>query len=312
MVRRFYGLPSLTALATFEASARHGNFTLAAAELNVTTGAVSRQIKSIEQELGVPLFVRTGKGVMLTAPAEELYRALASGFARASEVFNSIKQGDSARNVTIACSEVFGSMWLIPRMPDFWRRFPDISVDHLIGDNFKVFRRSELELRIRYGSGKWIDETAEFLFDDCLYPVCSPGFAEKHAGAAAADLADLPLLNVEWVEPGWTGWEEVLLRAGVPYRGLSGRRFGKFSVALQAAMADQGLVVGWHRLVGPLVEKGDLVRFTDLVVPDPGAYYLTWNHTRALPAAALSLRDWIRMLAEEERHAPMPLVRGAP
>ncbi|NYJ11895.1 DNA-binding transcriptional LysR family regulator [Rhizobium leguminosarum] len=309
MVRRFYGLPSLTALATFEASARHGNFTLAAAELNVTTGAVSRQIKSIEQELGVALFLRTGKGVMLTAPAEDLYRALATGFARASEVVNSIKQGNSARNVTIACSDVFGTMWLIPRMPDFWRRFTDISVDHLIGDNFKTFRPSQLELRIRYGSGKWIDETAEFLFDDCLYPVCSPGFAEKHAGASAADLADLPLLNVEWVEPGWTGWEEVLARGGVPYHAASGRRFGKFSVALQAAMADQGLVVGWHRLVGPLVEKGDLVRFTDLVVPDPGAYYLTWNSTRALPAAALSLRDWIRMLAEEERRTPMPLAQ---
>ncbi|MBB6224993.1 LysR substrate-binding domain-containing protein [Rhizobium leguminosarum] len=309
MVRRFYGLPSLTALATFEASARHGNFTLAAAELNVTTGAVSRQIKSIEQELGVALFLRTGKGVMLTAPAEDLYRALATGFARASEVVNSIKQGNSARNVTIACSDVFGTMWLIPRMPDFWRRFTDISVDHLIGDNFKTFRPSQLELRIRYGSGKWIDETAEFLFDDCLYPVCSPGFAEKHAGASATDLADLPLLNVEWVEPGWTGWEEVLARGGVPYHAASGRRFGKFSVALQAAMADQGLVVGWHRLVGPQVEKGDLVRFTDLVVPDPGAYYLTWNSTRALPAAALSLRDWIRMLAEEERRTPMPLAR---
>ncbi|MFS8145346.1 LysR substrate-binding domain-containing protein [Rhizobium sp. BR 249] len=306
MVRRFYGLPSLTALATFEASARHGNFTLAAAELNVTTGAVSRQIKSMEQEIGAALFVRTGKGVMLTAPAEELYRALASGFSKASDVVNSIKQGNSARNVTIACSDVFGTMWLIPRMPDFWRRFPDISVDHLIGDSFKIFHRSQLELRIRYGSGKWINETAEFLFEDCLYPVCSPGFAERHAGASAADLADLPLLNVEWVEPGWTGWEEVLARGGVPYHASSGRRFGKFSVALQAAMADQGLVVGWHRMVAPLIEKGDLVRFTDLVVPDPGAYYLTWNSTRALPPAAASLRDWIRGIAEEERRVPMP------
>ncbi|PDT00102.1 LysR family transcriptional regulator [Rhizobium chutanense] len=306
MVRRFYGLPSLTALATFEAAARHGNFTVAAAELNVTTGAVSRQIKSIEQEIDVALFVRTGKGVMLTAPAEELYRALASGFSRASDVVNSIKQGNSARNVTLACSDVFGTMWLIPRMPDFWRRFTDISVDHLITDNVRNLRRSEVELRIRYGSGKWIDETAELLFDDCLYPVCSPAFAERHAGASAADLADLPLLNVEWVEPDWTGWEEVLSRGGVPYHAASGRRFGKFSVALQAAMADQGLVVGWHRMVAPLVEKGDLVRFTDLVVPDPGAYYLTWNSNRELPPAALLLRDWIRGIAEEERSVPMP------
>jgi DNA-binding transcriptional LysR family regulator len=312
LVRRFYGLPSLTALATFEASARHGNFTLAANELNVTTGAVSRQIKTLEQEIGVPLFVRTGKGVMLTAPAEDLYRALASGFSRAAEVVNAMKQGNSSRNVTIACSDVFGTMWLIPRMPDFWERFADITVDHLIADNVRNVRRSEVELRIRYGSGKWIDETAEFLFDDCLYPVCGPGFAEKHAGASPSDLADLPLLNVEWVEPDWTGWEEVLSRGGVKHRSFSGRRFGKFSVALQAAMADQGLVVGWHRLVGPLVKKGDLVRFTDLVVPAPGAYYLTWNSTRDLPRAAVLLRDWIRITADEERKATTPCGQHLP
>lgn len=309
MVRRFYGLPSLTALATFEASARHGNFTLAANELNVTKGAVSRQIKAMEEEIGVPLFARTGKGVMLTAPAEELYRALASGFARAAEVINAMKLGNTSRNVTVACSDVFGTMWLIPRMPDFWTRFADITVDHLIADNVRNVRRSEVELRIRYGSGRWLDETAELLFDECVYPVCGPGFAEKHAGASASDLADLPLLNVEWVEPDWMGWAEVLSRGGVKHRAFSGRRFGKFSIALQAAMADQGLVVGWHRMVRPLIEKGELVRFTDLVVPTPDAYYLTWNSTRDLPPAALSLRDWIRTMAEEEREAPAPYER---
>ncbi|WFU05544.1 LysR substrate-binding domain-containing protein (plasmid) [Rhizobium sp. CB3171] len=306
MVRRFYGLPSLTALAAFEAAARHGSFTLAAAELNVTPGAVSRQIKAMEDDVGVLLFARKARGVTLTAPAEELYSALAAGFARASDVINSIRRGDKARNVTIACSDVFATMWLVPRMPDFWRTFEEITVDHLISDNVKNFRRAEVELRIRYGLGAWIDETAEFLFDDCLYPVCSAAFAERHQGATTANLSDLPLLNVEWVEPDWMGWEEVLVRAGVASSSANVRRFGKFSVALQAAMADQGLVVGWHRLVGPLVEKGELVRFTDLVIPAPGGYYLTWNSNRELSVAAETVRDWIRKLAAQERDTPMP------
>ncbi|WKL24686.1 hypothetical protein Q1M63_03390 (plasmid) [Sinorhizobium meliloti] len=101
----------------------------------------------------MPLFVRKSKGVTLTAAGEELYSVLAGGFSRFSEVVRSLKRGASARNVTIACSDVFGTMWLIPRMPDFWRNSSDITVDHLISDDVKNFRRAEVELRIRYGMG---------------------------------------------------------------------------------------------------------------------------------------------------------------
>src|SRR6516164_6737575 len=93
MVRRFCDLPSLTTLAVFEASARHLSFKLAASELNVTPGAISRQVKAIEEEVGVPLFVRNAKGVVLTPAGEELYSVLASGFSKASDVVRSIKRG---------------------------------------------------------------------------------------------------------------------------------------------------------------------------------------------------------------------------
>lgn len=312
MVRRYYDLPSLTGLAVFEASARHLSFTLASAELNVTPGAVSRQIKAIEEEIGIPLFVRKSKGVTLTAAGEELYGVLAGGFSRFSEVVRSLKRGAGARNVTIACSDVFATMWLIPRMPDFWRNSSDITVDHLISDDVKNFRRAEVELRIRYGMGAWIDETAEFLFDDCLYPVCSPGFADAHRDVSAVDLGRLPLLHVDWVKPDWMDWDEILSRGGVARPNIEGRRFGKFSVALQAAIADQGLVAGWHRLVGPMVEQGQLLRFTDFVIPAPGAYYLTWNSNRDLSPAAVVFRNWIRRLAEDERRAPCPHHKSAP
>lgn len=301
MVRRFYDLPSLTTLAVFEACARHQSFKLAAAELNVTSGAVSRQVKAIEDELGVALFNRHAKGVSLTVEGEELYGVLANGFSRASEVVRSIKRGDRTRNVTLAYSDAFASMWLLPRMPDFWRRFPDIAVDHLISDNAKDYRRAEVELRIRYGFGAWLDETAELLFDDLMFPVCGPGFAEAHPNATVSALAALPLLHVDWVDPDWAGWEELLIRARIPHEGVRGRRFGKFNVAIQAAMADQGVAIGWGRLVAEHIAAGKLVRITDLVLPAPGAYYVTWNSTRDLSAAALQLLDWIREMAREER-----------
>jgi LysR family glycine cleavage system transcriptional activator len=239
---------------------------------------------------------------MLTSAGEDLYAVLARSFSRTSEIIRTIKRGDRSRNVTIACSDAFGSMWLIPRMPRFWSQHRDIVVDHLISDNARDYRRAEVELRIRYGSGSWADETAELLFDDVIYPVCGPGFAQEHRDATAESLPDLPLLHVDWVDPEWAGWDEVLRRAGIPHGHPRGRRFGKFFVALQAAQADQGIAVGWHRLMRPLIEEGKLVRITDLELPAPGGYYLTWNENRTLSPAAEMLRGWLREAAAEERN----------
>ncbi|WP_210529536.1 LysR substrate-binding domain-containing protein [Rubellimicrobium arenae] len=314
MVRRFYDLPPVTSLSVFEAAARHASFTLAAAELNVTPGAVSRQIRALEEDLGVALFLRHNKGVRLTASGEELFHVLARGFAQASEVVRAIRRGDTARKVTVACSDVFGSMWLLPRMPEFWRRFPEVKVDHLISDNTRDFRRAEVDLRVRFGSGGWAEETAQFLFDDRVYPVCSPAYARAHRDDAARDWTNLPLLDVEWVASDWLRWEDLLAQAGLARHTADIRRFGKFSVALQAAMAEQGLVIGWHRIVAPLVRDGTLVRFTDLVLCPPGGYHLTWNSNRALTPAATLFRAWMLEMAAAERLAPSPspTVRPSP
>ena len=301
MVRRYYDLPSLTALAVFEASARHLSFKLAAAELNVTPGAVSKQIKFIEDELGMPLFSRLGAGVSLTTSGEDLYAVLSSSFSRTAEVIRTIKRGDRSRNVTIACTDAFGGMWLIPRMRDFWERFPEVAVDHLISDNPRDYRRAEVELRVRYGAGAWADETAELLMDETIYPVCSPSFAAKHRDATAEGLPDLPLLHVDWADPEWADWDEVFRRAQIPHGPNKGRRFSKFSVALQAAQADQGVAVGWDRFVRPMIKEGKLVRLTDLKMPAPGGYYLTWNDRRTLSPAAETLRTWLREMAQQER-----------
>jgi LysR family transcriptional regulator, glycine cleavage system transcriptional activator len=299
--RRHYNLPSLTALVAFEASARHLSFKRAASELHVTPGAISKQIRAIEAELGVPLFVRLGTGISLTSAGEDLYRVLANGFSRTSDVVRTLKRGDRSKNVTIACTDAFATFWLIPRMPDFWGRFADITVDHLISDDPRDFKRAEVELRIRYGFGAWPAETAELLFEDTIYPVCGPGFASKHPRLDVTKLPDLPLLHIDWVDPDWANWDEVLRRAAIPHGSKRGRRFGKYSVALQAAQADQGVALGWHRLVRQLIEERRLVRLTDLELPAPGGYYLSWNDYGTLSAAGETLRDWLREMSERER-----------
>ncbi len=301
MVRRYYDLPSMTSLVVFEASARHLSFKLAAAELNVTPSAVSRQIKSVEDDLGVPLFARLGNGVMLTNAGEDLYRVLASNFSRVADVVRIIRRGDRSRNVTIACSDAVATMWLIPRMSRFWNQYSDVTVDHIISDDWRNYRRSEVELRIRYGMGSWPDENVELLFDELIYPVCGPSFAQEHCGVTAESLPDLPLLHVDWVDPDWSSWDEIMRRCGITHGPLRGRRFGKVFVALQAAQANQGVAIGWHRIVRQLVAEGKLVRLTDLELRAPGGYYLTWNNNRSLSPAAELLRNWLREISSEER-----------
>jgi DNA-binding transcriptional LysR family regulator len=297
LVRRYYDLPSLTALATFEASARHRSFKLAAGELNVTPSAVSRQIKALEQEFGVPLFYRQPDGVELTPEGEELYAVLSSGFARASEVVHRIKTRNRARNVTLACTNAVAIMWLIPRMSEFWRQYPDLQIDHFISDNARDYRRADIDLRIRYGSGVWPDETATLLLKEWIYPVVGPGFAGAHAKARPVDIPSLPLLHVDWLEPDWTDWNNLLKRASIPHGPLAGRRFSSLSATLQAAQDDQGVALGWHQLVQPLLVEKRLVRFTDLTQPAPGSYYLTWNDNRELSEAAATLKAWLLEIA---------------
>lgn len=293
MVHRYYRLPSLTSLTAFEAAARHRSFKRAAEELNVTPGAISRQVKSLEDELGVALFVRTQADLVLTAEAEALYAVLSHVFSRAAEAVASIRSGNRTQRVTLACTNAFATRWLMPRMGDFWRRYPEITVDHLISDDARDFRRTEVDLRIRYGFGAWPDETSTLLLDETIYPISSPGYARQHAAATAADVPELSLLHVDWVDADWTGWDELLRRASIPHGPLPGRRFSSFAITLQACIEEQGLAVGWHRLVSDLVASGQIVPFTDLRIASPGSYYLTWNANRAVTEPAQLLKAWL-------------------
>ena len=167
----------------------------------------------------MPLFGRTPTGLTLTADAEALYAVLAQAFSRTAETVQVIRSGNRTRRVTLACTHAFASQWLMPRMGEFWRRYPEISVDHLISDDAREFRRAEVDLRIRYGFGAWPDETSVLLMTDTIYPVASPEFAARSTpDCTAADIPELPLLHVDWSDAEWTGWDELLRRAGDPAR----------------------------------------------------------------------------------------------
>lgn len=293
MVRRYYDLPSLTALAAFEAAARHLSLKRAAEELNVTPGAVSRQVKALEADAGCALFLRRPRGVELTEEGEALYATLGRSFGQIAETYHRLQSTARTLSVTIGATTAFASMWLMPRLGAFWRAHQDITMNHAISDNPKELRTAAVDLRIRYGDGVWPDETSLLLFGDYLYPVCGPAFAAEAEVSKPEDLLALPLLRLSGVDTNWTDWEEWLRRAGVAGKPRSGRSFTNYVIALQAAQDDQGVALGWHSLVAPLVAEGKLSRLGDVEIPAPGAFYVTWNASRDLSPEAVALRDWL-------------------
>ena len=293
MARRTYDLPSLTALAAFEASARHLGLKRASEELNVTPGAVSRQIKALEEAIGCALFIRRPRGVELTAEGEALYGTLSRSYSQIAETYHRLQNSARTLGVTIGATTAFASLWLMPRLGAFWRAHQDITINHAISDDPRELRTAAVDLRIRYGDGVWPDETSLLLFGDRIYPVCGPGFAAEHKLRKPADLLDLPLLRLSDVDPSWTDWEEWLRRAGIDGRPRAGRSFTNYVIALQATQDDQGVALGWHSLVAPLLAERKLVRLGNTEIEAPGAFYVTWNASRDLTPEAVALRDWL-------------------
>ena len=293
MARRFYQLPNLTSLNVFDACARHGSLTAAAGELGVTLGAVSRQIKALETELNCQLFTRHPRGVELTVEGRDLFLVLSNGFQQIGKLCQELRSRSQRRDVTIAATTAFASLWLMPRLGEFWRRHRDINLNHAISDNPRDPGFAAADLRLRYGDGHWRNEAAVELFGDRIYPVCGIEFARRHVLREPAELINMPLIRLDSVDPAWIGWGAWFAQFGCDFDQASFRRFNNYVVALQAAEENQGVALGWHTQVEGLIARGKLVRLGELEIDAPGAYYLSWDESRELSPAAAHLRDWL-------------------
>ncbi|GAB5469015.1 MAG: LysR substrate-binding domain-containing protein [Rhodospirillales bacterium] len=304
MARKHYNLPPLTSLAVFEAAARHGSFKRAAVELNVTPSAVSHQIKALEQEVGLALFLRGAGGSRLTAAGEELENVLARSFTQTAAVLDRLRRQHSAPSVTVGATTAMASLWLMPRITRFWRDHPTLKVNQQASDLEMPPGLPQLDLRLRYGSGVWEGESTALLFHDRVAPVCSPEFAAAHPVADLADLARLPLIHMEGANPLWLTWPQWFL--ALDYRGPvdQGVTVNNHTIALQAAQDGNGLTLGWLAMIAPLLRRGLLQQIGNAVLPAPGSFYLTWRRDRLLSPQAQTLRDWLLADAAHESHSP--------
>ena len=298
-------LPSLNALRAFEAAARHLSLTHAAREMNVTPAAVSHQIKALEADLGCKLLRRVKGNFILTETAQEALPVLRAGFDQIAEAARRLRSDSSRHVLTVSVGPTFASSWLVRRLGGFAAANPDIDVRLHTTDSLADFARDGVDVAIRFGSGVYSGLTAIRLFDEQIFPVCSPRLLKEGPGLKRPqDLVKHTLLHVEWT---WRGsydetfdWEMWLLAAGVEGVDHSrGPRFSHASHALQAAMEGQGLALGSKALAGDDLAAGRLVRPFDLNLPQSFGYFLTFPREQGDAPKIVAFRDWI--LAESER-----------
>lgn len=297
-------MPSLTALAAFEASARNVSFKLAAAELNVTAPAISRQIKLLEQELGCALFYRRHRHVQLTPDGMVLYGALSESFNTIAGAAQAVRTTSSGQ-VRVGTTNALVSLWLMPRLQDFWRRFPEIRLHHVISDEAINMAVAGADVSIRFGNGDWAGMDAQFLFGDSIYAVCSPSFADRNGPFQSIDeLVHQPLLEITNISSeGWPGWPDWFRALGGQARPREFRYFDSYGVAVQAAIDGLGIIMGWHSLIGPAVDDGRLIRILPQTMKSENAFHMITRQHRPLSTEARTFTGWLQEQAQQYRES---------
>jgi LysR family glycine cleavage system transcriptional activator len=292
-------LPALNALRAFEAAARHLSFTRAAEELNVTPGAISQQIRHLEEFAGAPLFRRTGRQVLLTDAGEAALPLLSSAFEQMAEAVHHMRAPARRGRLMVSCAPSFATKWLAQRLDRFQAGQPDaevwVSADLALTD----FNASDIDLAIRYGRGVYDGLRSEKILAETVLPVCSPDLlAGPRPLRAPADLAHHTLLHDQNPEndpscPDWASWLAARGVAGVDAsRGL---RFNQSALVVEAAAAGRGVALAKRAIAAGDLERGRLVApFADGSADLDFAYWIVWPKWRTPSKLARAFIQWLK------------------
>lgn len=289
MSKRPYDLPPMNALVAFEAAARHIGFKPAAQELNVTPAAISHQVKALETELRCKLFHRHHRGVELTETGAYLFVALQRGFETMGEAVDQLRQRSRRASVTIRVTTAVSSLWLTPKLAQFWKSHGDISVAQIVSDTDQS--QADCDLSIRYGDIAGASGTRSVLFRDQIMALGSPRFAQTHPVTCVPELARLPLIHFDSAMTGWTDWRGWFDALGHDGPVKTGHRVNNYVIALQAARDDMGAVLGWVGLTKSYIDAGELVPLLPDRMDPPEDFYVRL-HPHASDRARL-VYDWL-------------------
>lgn len=303
-------LPPLSSLIPFEAAARLQSFSRAADELHLTQTAISRQIRSLEENLGVQLFDRKSRGVFLTDAGESYRQTVAAALRDIAQRTEELRQHQSSARVVVLSSQLVEAFYLfMPALAGFHQKHPQIelrlhSTLAAIGDE-----RERFDVAVQTLGRASADHVLLFSAPDQVFPVCSPAYYDRICRRLTLEeLPNCRLLHYEPSRQDFVGWDQWLEHVGAPFRaGRKGMGFNSFPVMMQAALEGHGVALGWQMTTRQMLEDGRLVRLFDerLTMPDALGVY-KWHANPLSPAASL-LVQWLQQLLLESRPSVEPV-----
>ena len=294
---------SLDVLRVFESAARHLSFTAAAAELGSSQPAISQQIKRLEQQLATRLFDRVYRGIVLTEAGELLLRYVQDGLQSLDAGLAAVAAGQQHEVLQVATDFAFAAYWLMPRLQRFHQLHPEVDVSLITSARDLAALPAEIDVAIAFGDGRFKHGEAHLLFHEEVFPVCSPQLLKgRDLPLAPTALAELPLLHLRpeirsrWFD--WNGLFRALAIAETPSPGML--RFDNYTLLIQAAIAGQGVAIGWRHLVDELLDQGLLCRLCAGEVRSDFGYYVVLPERKRRQRLTQQFVDWLKLeLARE-------------
>jgi len=287
-------LPSLNGLRAFEAAARHLSFTRAASELNVTQTAISHQIRRLEEELGIRLFIRKNRALALTTKARDYLPGVRAAFNDLRLATDQLLRKGEDNVLTVSTLASLAVKWLLPRLSTFQKAHPKIDVRITTSTNLVEFRSGDVDAAIRYGRGHWQGLRADWLMADELFPVCSPALlTSRRPLRTPEDLRDHVLLHTGASDS--DDWRLWLTAAGLPTEisKQPGITFDLSLMTVQAAVDGIGVAMGRTSYVQDDIAKGRLVVPFNITLPADAGFYLVSPEGSADPPKLKAFRDWL-------------------
>ncbi|MGT2436784.1 transcriptional regulator GcvA [Bradyrhizobium betae] len=287
-------LPSLNGLRAFEAAARHLSFTLAASELNVTQTAISHQIRRLEEELGIRLFIRQNRALALTPEARDYLPGVRAAFNDLRLATDRLLRKDDDKVLTVSTLASLAAKWLLPRLTDFQEQHPGIDVRITTSTSLVDFQRDNVDAAIRYGRGQWPGLRADWLMADELFPVCSPSLVRGDKPLRQPeDLKGYPLLHTSNANS--DDWRLWLTAAGLPVdiARQPGITFDMIFMTIQAAIDGIGVAMGRTSYVQDDIAKGRLVVPFKIALPADAGFYLVAPEGRREAPKLAAFRTWM-------------------
>ncbi|MBX9458720.1 MAG: LysR family transcriptional regulator [Rhizobium sp.] len=283
-------LPSTAALAALDAVARTGSFTAAAALLDLTQGAISRQIAHLEDQLGVRLVEREARGARLTEKGQAYAEGIGEILSKIRSLSLDAMSSNEEMRLRLAILPTFGTRWLMPRMPDFVRENPGITISFATRIGQFDFRTENIDAAIHVGRADWPDADCRFLMNETVVAVCTPEFLMANPITAAPDLLSLPRLEMASRPGAWRHWFDSL---GIAGHHPGGMMFEQFSNVTQACLAGLGVALMPEFLIEAELGSGRLVRAVDWAIESESAYYLVRPRHKLAFLPSRIFADWL-------------------